>query len=63
MNWLMGTWLALFGAIAALVWAKVTKWYELLLLGSFGLMTGALAAGARSWKGVSFSTLWEAFFS
>ncbi|MET9339306.1 hypothetical protein [Nonomuraea sp. NPDC003804] len=63
MNWLMGIWLVLLGMIGFGVWSKITKWFELLILGGFGLMTGALAAGARSWSDVSLGTLWEAFFS
>ncbi|OPG10579.1 hypothetical protein [Microbispora sp. GKU 823] len=62
MNWLPGLWLALFGAIVALVWARITKWYELLILGGFGLLTGALLAGAHSWNSISISRLWGVFF-
>lgn len=63
MNWFPGLWLLMAGAIAALVWAKVTRWYELLLIGGFGVMTGALLVGATSWSAVSITNLWKVFFS
>lgn len=62
MNWLTGLWLAMLGAIVALVWVRQTRWYELILLGGWGVMTGALLAGARNWSGVSLENLWGAFF-
>lgn len=34
------------GAIVALIWAKQTKWYELLVLGGWGLLAANTAIGA-----------------
>jgi hypothetical protein len=51
------------GAIVALMWAKVTRWYELLLLGGWGVMAGAMMAGATSFGGLSIAALWNAFWS
>jgi hypothetical protein len=62
MNWLTGLWLLLCGAIAILLITRQTRWYELLVLGGWGLMTGALLAGARSWSGITLGHLWGAFF-
>jgi hypothetical protein len=42
-------WFGLTCAIIALVVTGKTKWYELLLLGAWGVLMGGLAAGARDW--------------
>jgi hypothetical protein len=34
------------GAIVALMWARQTKWYEILLLGGWGLMAAGTPIGA-----------------
>lgn len=33
------------GAIIALIWAKQTKWYELLILGGWGLLAATTPMG------------------
>lgn len=50
------------GAIGALMFAKVTRWYELLILGGWGILVGAALAGATSFAGMSFTSLWNAIF-
>lgn len=34
------------GGIVALIWARQTKWYELLILGGWGLLAAGTALGA-----------------
>jgi hypothetical protein len=34
------------GGIIVSIWAKQTRWYELLLLGGWGLLAGATPIGA-----------------
>ena len=53
---------ALFGAVIVLIWTKVTRWYELLILGGFGFLLGAVFAGARTFTSLSFESLWSAVF-
>jgi hypothetical protein len=43
-------WFGLTCAIVALVFTRQTKWYELVLLGAWGVLTGGLAVGATSWS-------------
>jgi len=50
------------GAVCVLLWTKVTRWYELLILGGFGVMLGAAMAGARTFDAMSFEALWSAVF-
>ncbi len=50
------------GGIVILVVTKVTRWYELLMLGGWGILLGAGLAGARSFSGMSLASLWGAIF-
>jgi hypothetical protein len=51
------------GAVVALLFAKVTRWYELLLLGGWGILFGAMLAGATGFDHLSIPALWEAIWS
>lgn len=58
-------WFGLTCAIIALVATRQTKWYELILLGAWGILTGGLAAGASSWGqiGEGLGPMFERLFS
>lgn len=42
-------WFGLTCALVALVMTKQTRWYELVLIGTWGILTGGLALGAVGW--------------
>ncbi|MFC3983422.1 hypothetical protein [Streptosporangium jomthongense] len=50
------------GAVVVLIWTKVTRWYELLILGGLGVLLGAALTGARTFDALSFAALWAAVF-
>lgn len=50
------------GAIGALMFAKVTRWYELLILGGWGVLLGAALAGKSSFDSLSVAALWNVIF-
>lgn len=62
MPWMVVVWLILLGIIGACVFVKVTRWYELLFIGSWGFLTAALLAGVTTPDGLAFEKLWEAVF-
>lgn len=62
MNAMLGLWIALGAAIIVLVWTRQTKMVELIGLVSFGILTGAMLAGATTFSGMSFASLWNAIF-
>ena len=62
MTFMVGLWIALTAAIVALTLTKQTRYYELLLIGGWGIASGALLAGKASLDGLSFSALWNTVF-
>ncbi len=50
------------GAVVALMFAKITRWYELVLLGGWGVLLGAALAGAQEFSRLSIESLWNAIF-
>lgn len=50
------------GAVAVLMFAKVTKWYELLMLGGWGILVGAALSGTSRFDGLSLTSLWNVIF-
>lgn len=62
MTFLTGAFLALTAALIALSFTKQTRAYEVLFLGGWGIVTGALLAGKTSLADLSFSALWNAVF-
>lgn len=62
MTFMVGIWIALTAAIAALMFTKQTRYYELLLIGGWGVATGALLAGKASLDGLSVTALWNTVF-
>ncbi|MFI6510169.1 hypothetical protein ACIBCT_21400 [Streptosporangium sp. NPDC050855] len=53
---------ALAGAVVVLLWTKVTRWYELVILGGFGFLLGGVCAGARTFDNMSLASVWSAVF-
>ncbi|TYB69773.1 hypothetical protein FXF51_06305 [Nonomuraea sp. PA05] len=62
MSWMVVAWLVLLGVITTCVIVKVTRWYELLFIGSFGFLTATLLAGVTTPGGLAFENLWGAIF-
>ncbi|WP_031171578.1 hypothetical protein [Streptosporangium roseum] len=62
MEFMVGAWIALSAAIIALSFTKQTRMYEVVFLGGWGILTGAMLAGATSFGGLSIGSLWAAIF-
>ncbi|MGV9779588.1 hypothetical protein [Streptosporangium sp. NPDC003464] len=62
MELMAGLWIALTAAMVALSFTKQTRTYEIVFLGGWGILTGAMLAGATSFGGLSFGSLWGAIF-
>lgn len=62
MTLMQGLWLGLSAALLALAFTKQTRAHEVAFLGGWGIVTGAMMAGATSISGLSFSALWNGVF-
>ncbi len=50
------------GIVVTLMVVKVTRWYELLVLGGWGILIGAALSGTASFSGMSLDKLWNVIF-
>ena len=62
MSFLPGLWIALSAALIALTFTKQTRFYEVAIIGVWGISTGALLAGVATLNGLSLGTLWNLVF-